>query len=187
VTSALATDRQPSPYQICTTTIASSNLYSDHLLITAAPLLLFNEKIDCLLSSLKKKNILSGRGGNWAGRGRISLIKKIYQVMGWVQVDSVRVELGFRSNTIGFFRFSNNFESDQVEFRILMGFISAFGLLGSGLGRVSGHMISGNFGFQIISGRTGLCQIFFIIFYFGSDWILNQVEFWVVRFKKKIS
>jgi hypothetical protein len=44
-----------------------------------------------------------GFGFRWFGSGRVSLIKKICQVTGHVQVDSVRLGSGFRSNTIGFF------------------------------------------------------------------------------------
>jgi hypothetical protein len=44
----------------------------------------------------------SGSGSGSGGLDRVSLIKKICQVMGRVRVDSMQVGSGFRSNTIGF-------------------------------------------------------------------------------------
>jgi hypothetical protein len=77
--------------------------------------------------------------------------------------DSGRVESDFRLNIVSFLGFRSGFKFSSS--------ISDFGSFGFGSGRVLDYLISGSFGFFVISGWVGF---FFIMFYFRSDWISDR-------------
>jgi hypothetical protein len=89
----------------------------------------------------------------------------------------VRVELGFESNVIMFFRISSHFGSGRggLGFGFLVAQVmSGFRSFGSGSSRILGHLISDSLGFQVISGRTRPGQVLFCDVLFGSGQILGR-------------
>jgi hypothetical protein len=80
-----------------------------------------------------------------SGSGRVGLDQLVSGRVGY-QVFYCRVFTGFGSYQAGLVIGSSNVGS----FRI-----SDFGLYQVGSGRLSGHLVSGYFGFRVVSGRVG--------------------------------